>query len=257
MTHPLHALVVDDHPVNLRYLEVLLNRDGHRVHCATNGELAVQAAQQQVFELVLMDLHMPVMDGETAIRHIRALPAPHANPVIIVVTAEGAQTARQRVLDAGADGFLEKPIDPGSLRSAIERSSQRAGALQPGPGLFSVRLGGVEVPVLDVQRLAELRAAIPESALRDLLVELLQGPESGMHMLLRALERGEPGPAAAAAHKLKGSCMMMGLRLLQEAAAEAETLLRAAPAPASVQIQAMREPLREKAALTWAALNLD
>ena len=250
MTRPLRTLVVDDHAVNLRYLEVLLRRDGHTVRCVSDGQQAVDAARAEVFDLVLMDLHMPVMDGETAIRHIRALPAPHSGAVIIVATADGADTARERVQAAGANDFLEKPIDARDLRQTIDRSTSNPAAT--GPASTSA---ATDAPPVDAERLAELRELIPEDTLRDMWTEVIESPDTGLRALLLALEHGDPGPAATAAHRFKSSCMMMGLTALQQAAAEAEATLRGATPPSPQAMQAWCEPLRQKATITLAALQ--
>ncbi|MDW8123483.1 MAG: response regulator [Geminicoccaceae bacterium] len=121
-TAPLEVLVVDDNPVNCRLLALLLERAGHRVARATSGEEALALLAARPFDLVLMDLQMPGIDGLETTRRIRALPDPaRARTPVIAVTANAAPGEEPRCRAAGMDGYLVKPIDGASLLAAVER----------------------------------------------------------------------------------------------------------------------------------------
>ncbi len=122
---PLKVLVVDDHPINLKLATALLQKMGHEVHQATNGLHALESVQAQAFDLVLMDLHMPEMDGLESTQRIRALPAPRGQVPVVVLTANALEEARQEAVGAGASGFLTKPLRVQELQ-AVVRNCQAA-----------------------------------------------------------------------------------------------------------------------------------
>lgn len=256
--HPLRVLSADDHPVNLRYLELLLKGDGHEVHNCADGQQALDAARAQVFDVVLMDLHMPVMDGATAIAAIRALPAPHGSMRSIAITADTAESARQRLMEAGANGFLAKPVTPQALRAAMTEPLQAA-ATAPAPVAYPA--SGTP-PTVDAERLAELRELMPADALQALMQEVMEAPAGSLATLLTLLDAegaGMPAPGgtqalAEAAHKLKGSAMMLGLSALHRVAGLAEKRLRAPDAGPAVAL-ALAAAVRDQAARTRTALR--
>jgi|LNFM01.1.fsa_nt_gb signal transduction histidine kinase/ActR/RegA family two-component response regulator len=125
-----HVLLVDDNPVNLMVAEAMLETLGVSVVVATNGAEAVDAFRHARPALVLMDCHMPVMDGYAATARIRALEAAAATrrTPVIAVTANAFDDDRQRCLAAGMDDHLGKPFRADALREVMERHLRR---LQP------------------------------------------------------------------------------------------------------------------------------
>ena len=115
-------LVVDDHPTNLKVVDLILSGAGITVTTATNGEEALACWNQGSFDLILMDMQMPVMDGLSAVRAIRAneAHAHRARTPIIMLTANASAEHIEAGASAGADGHLTKPITPSSLFSSIE-----------------------------------------------------------------------------------------------------------------------------------------
>jgi CheY-like chemotaxis protein len=119
---PFHVLVAEDHPINMKLISLLLDQMGHTCAQAQNGEEALQLFNQQRFDLVLLDVMMPVMDGMTALRHLhQASGASRADTPVIMVTAYAMSYDRQRFLDAGANGYVSKPIDAHALQAEIHR----------------------------------------------------------------------------------------------------------------------------------------
>src|SRR5690606_5129206 len=106
----LRILVVEDNPINQKLMRLILDRMGYRADVVANGREAVEAAEQQRYDVVLMDLQMPEMDGLEATRHIRARLAAEVQPLIVAVTADVVQEARSRCMEAGMDAYLTKPI---------------------------------------------------------------------------------------------------------------------------------------------------
>jgi signal transduction histidine kinase/CheY-like chemotaxis protein len=125
----LDVLLAEDNPVNRTLAVRLLERRGHRVACAANGVEAVALWKARRFDLVLMDVQMPEMDGLAATRAIRELElAAGRRAPIVAVTAHASSEDRARCLEAGMDGFLAKPIQPAELYRVV---SEAAGRMQP------------------------------------------------------------------------------------------------------------------------------
>jgi CheY-like chemotaxis protein len=114
-------LVVDDNPINLKLLRVVLAVDGYEVRCAQDAEEAVVILQTFRPRLILMDLQLPGMDGYELTRRIKA-DAATRDIVILAVTSYAMKGDEQRVLDAGCDGYISKPIDTEALPRIIAAS---------------------------------------------------------------------------------------------------------------------------------------
>ncbi|HEX7640684.1 MAG TPA: response regulator [Burkholderiaceae bacterium] len=106
----MHILLAEDNEVNQRVAGTLLKKAGHRVTIAGDGRQAAELAARENFDVVLMDMHMPEMDGIEATRAIRALPAPASQVPIVALTAAGASSDIQTCLEAGMNYFLVKPF---------------------------------------------------------------------------------------------------------------------------------------------------
>lgn len=115
----LKVLVVDDHPINLKLATAVLQKMGHEVHQAINGLDAWQKVQAEAFDLVLMDLHMPELDGMESLRRIRALPAPRGQVPVVMLTANALDEARQEATQAGVNGFMTKPLKVPELQAVV------------------------------------------------------------------------------------------------------------------------------------------
>jgi signal transduction histidine kinase/CheY-like chemotaxis protein/CHASE3 domain sensor protein len=114
-------LIVEDNKINQLVARRLLEREGHTVTVAENGREALDAVMGGEFALVLMDAHMPVMDGIEATRHIRALDGAKARLPIVAMTADAMDGARERFLAAGMDDYIGKPINPELFRAVVGR----------------------------------------------------------------------------------------------------------------------------------------
>lgn len=125
MAHPepaqmLRVLVAEDNPGNQLLISMLLKRLNCTCTLANDGHEAVEALTSGgQFDVVLMDLHMPVMDGFEATRAIRVLPGPEGKIPIIALTADGLSDARDNAFDAGMNDYLNKPIDVRAFNSTL------------------------------------------------------------------------------------------------------------------------------------------
>ncbi|RZI98625.1 MAG: response regulator, partial [Brevundimonas sp.] len=117
----LNVLVVEDHPVNRMILDAWMNSAGHVSVSAENGEIAVSMAAESRFDLIIMDVNMPVMDGLTATRTIRAGRGLNVETPIVVLSASARSEDHEAGLDAGADAYLNKPIDFAALTQVMNR----------------------------------------------------------------------------------------------------------------------------------------
>jgi signal transduction histidine kinase len=124
----LRVLAAEDHPANRMVLQALLQPCGLNVTFVENGQEAVEAVTGSYYDLVLMDVQMPVMDGVAALKAIRELPGSKARMPVHMVTANVFEEDVQRYLAAGADGVLKKPIDVRELFALIDRT--RAGVAE-------------------------------------------------------------------------------------------------------------------------------
>ena len=115
----LRVLVAEDHPVNQKFLAFLLQQLGHHATFCENGELALQALDQQDFDVVLMDIHMPVMDGLTATRAIRSMACQKAQIPVIALTADVFKETRENAVSAGINAFIAKPVQLKELQKAL------------------------------------------------------------------------------------------------------------------------------------------
>lgn len=117
----MNVLFIEDDPMNRRVVKDMLDVAGAIMTEAEDGPSGLQLVEEQDFQIVLVDLRMPGMDGITAIRRIRARPDAKAQVPIIVVTADTAPDLRERCLAAGADDLLFKPVAMDALFDAMGR----------------------------------------------------------------------------------------------------------------------------------------
>jgi PAS domain S-box-containing protein len=122
----LHILLAEDNPINQKLTCALLERAGHQVTVAADGHAALAALAGGNFDLVLMDMQMPGMDGLESTRHMRALAPPAGQVPIVALTANAFPEDQARCLAAGMNGFVAKPIRRDSLFAAIEDATMRA-----------------------------------------------------------------------------------------------------------------------------------
>jgi two-component system sensor histidine kinase/response regulator len=194
----LHVLVVDDHPVNLEFAIEALRRLGHRVTPAGNGEEALRLLGRQKFDLVLLDVQMPGIDGLEVARRFRAEEQPPRTP-IVALTAHTTPEMRERCLAAGFDSVLAKPVSQPAL-AAILRGAEPP----PADDDFLSAVGG------NMKLLARVREAFVEQTPR-----LLQG-------IRDAIGVRDSKSIYEKAHTLKGAVSNFGVADAVQAAGEIE-----------------------------------
>ena len=117
-------LIVDDNPINLKLARVLLTGAGYQVRTAADAEEALEVLQQFKPRLILMDIQLPGMDGLTLTRRLKADPRTK-DAIILGLTAYAMKGDEERVLEAGCDGYVPKPIDTRTFPSVVTRYLSR------------------------------------------------------------------------------------------------------------------------------------
>ncbi len=194
------VLLVEDNAVNQKVAVRLLERMGCSVRIADNGAEAVKAYSENPFDLVLMDLQMPVMDGLTATRHIRDLEGTGKQTPIVALTANAMTGQLERCMEVGMNAFLTKPIELTRLRETLERyglGAARANDAQ------SNRTDENSVPI-DLGRLNELTAGDAEFA-HELASTFMASGQQVLGEIDAAIATFDRSTLSRAAHKLKGA----------------------------------------------------
>jgi signal transduction histidine kinase/CheY-like chemotaxis protein/CHASE1-domain containing sensor protein len=207
---PLRILVAEDNPVNQRVVQAVLEQRGHTPVLTGNGREAVAALEREDFDVVLMDVQMPEMDGFEATAAIRAREESDGGHVpILAMTAHALQGDRERCLAAGMDGYLAKPIRSDELIELVESSLPPQRDLGPGEGLAAAGLAGNDGLL---QELASLFIADSSR----LLAEIRE-----------AIARRDGGALQRAAHRLRGSAGYFTAQRAVELAQQLEQLGKA------------------------------
>ena len=246
-SRPLQVLVAEDHPVNRMYLAALLARLGHAAVLVDDGLQALQAVQARAadstdapaFDLVLMDVHMPVMDGVAATLAIRALRTPASQVCIVAVTADVFADTLQRCQEAGVNEVLTKPLSLDGLRSML---ANRFGSLPPLPaGVLQPAPAGLQDPstpqseavprLLDPATLHGVIDLMDSAQLSRLYGGFFVQAEDAARRMREAMRDADTEALRRCAHTVKGAALNLGLPALAEASAllnrEAGTLAAA------------------------------
>jgi len=225
-------LLVEDNPINLEVALELLREAGCAVDLAQDGAQAVTMAAATAYDLILMDVYMPVMDGLDATRAIRRLPGRETTP-IVAMTANVFAEDRQRCLDAGMNDHVAKPIDPDNMFATLLRwlpkwEGARDAAVPVLPAAAGVDAEAAflrGIPGLDVAfGLRTLRGRIASYVRLLRLYARAHGDD--MARLRERCAAGDNTAAHLIAHSLKGASAMLGATRVRDLASELEQALR-------------------------------
>jgi len=114
------VLIVEDNPVNMKLLELIIKRHGHSPIEAIDGEDAIEKAKKELPEIILMDIMLPGIDGLEAVKRIRKIESMKTVP-IIAITSYAMAGDRDKIMKAGCNGYFEKPINPLTIMKDIEK----------------------------------------------------------------------------------------------------------------------------------------
>ncbi|MCW2235789.1 hybrid sensor histidine kinase/response regulator [Azospirillum canadense] len=220
---PARILLVEDLPMNRELAVSMLAAVGHRVDTAADGREAVEAVARGGYDLILMDVQMPVMDGLAATEAIRALPPPQGNVPILAMSASALPAEVARCVAAGMDGHVAKPIDRAALLDAIDRRlTARPAAI---PSTPNPPQPGPLMAVLDLDHLHSMRRDIGEDALARLVDCFLAELPGRLARLERPAD--DPDGAAFEAHALISLAANVGLAELSALSRQLHTAIRA------------------------------
>jgi two-component system, sensor histidine kinase and response regulator len=251
---PLRILLAEDGVVNQKVAVSLLERRGHSVQVANNGREALAALERERFDLVLMDVQMPELDGFEATAAIRVQEREEGGHLpIVAMTAHAMKGDRERCLAAGMDDYLSKPIRADELYETVERVGTRpetaatTDGAGPGSGPASDSGGpNMDSSPLDWQEALE-RIGGSEETLRDLVEVFLAEYPTMLREIRAAIESGATDELRRAAHTLKGSAALFVAEPTVRAALRLEQMGEAGaiedPEPAWVTLEAETERL--------------
>ncbi len=239
------VLLAEDNPINQEVASELLEDAGLTVVVAPNGRRAVEMASQRAFDLILMDVQMPEMDGLQATRHIRGEPG-GADVPIVAMTANAFGEDRQACLDAGMNDHIAKPVDPALLYAALTRWLPRVHVSDDTSPPNAPRTASspeeptmVDIPGIDATLALRYCGGKPQIHRRLLRMFAQRYAQSGDD-LFDHLRAGDAEAARRVAHTLKGAGGAIGAAQLQAAAAEVESAIAAGRAMAEQEQCCMR-----------------
>ncbi|WP_338876512.1 ATP-binding protein [Spirosoma sp. SC4-14] len=225
--HELRILVVEDNRMNQKLMLGVLKRLGYTAQIAENGQQAIDKLMRESFDLVLMDIQMPVMDGYTATRHIRTvlqMPIP-----IIAMTAHALASEREQCLRAGMNDFLSKPFLPDDLQRLIQKYVPAT--VKPDKPVESEPAPSTPANHFSVNPLLESVGNDKELALELLNVFLAQTPDQ-LATIRRALVENDTETIGKIVHTQKAAIQMLGLQDISLQISELEAhLVVAQPLP--------------------------
>lgn len=227
--HPLRILIAEDHAVNQKVASAILQKLGYEADLVANGKEALEAMSRREYDLILMDLHMPEMDGLEAARTLRARQGEATRPWIVAMTADASEECRKLCRDAGMNDYIAKPVRPDALASALERTPPAPKRQAPSTEAFDPQV---------LSGLADL------GILKDVMdLFFTSAPELISTISKGAVDGERPADLVRAAHTLKGISGQIGAMGLFATAGEIE---RAARASRIAEVRDLLPKLREQ-----------
>jgi two-component system, sensor histidine kinase len=230
----LDILIAEDNEINRMLVSALLARLGHRIELVGNGRAAVAAVERRAWDLVLMDVQMPEMDGVAATRAIRALPAPANAVPIIALTANALAEHRAEYLAAGMTDYLTKPIQPEALEAALARWAPQTGIV---PEVPAAR--GTDDILSDDCPLGSLSRSLPPARLGEIVAAYVIDTEQRLERLRQHVERQDFAALGQEAHNLVGTSGNVGAVRVATLARELKQLALAEDARAAALVDAI------------------
>ena len=249
--HPLSILLAEDNANNQKLALILLERLGYRADIAGNGLEVLEAFERQPYDVVLMDVQMPEMDGLEATREIRRRVNTELQPHIIALTADAMEEDRKQCFAAGMNDYVSKPIRVQQLIEALGRSPTKARASVPtlpeqprtpavegrrdestpaehktGSGSGEARVGGVELDLTAVQRVKQALGKRADEIFPGLLKNFLDDCVRLLADARASIQRGSVEDLRRAAHTLKSHGATFGATALSATARSLEQLAR-------------------------------
>jgi signal transduction histidine kinase/DNA-binding response OmpR family regulator len=234
----LHILLAEDNRVNQVVASRILEKMGHSIVVANNGQEAISLLAQQAFDLVLMDIQMPQMDGLAAAKKIREDEMQGSSRIpIIAVTAHAMGGDRERCLDAGMDGYITKPINGRKLEEAIASVICGRNDASTGTNSSAQEQDAHQESAITWNSAKTLEGLGGDEQLLHEVMEIFleEGPKQ-MTSLRRAIADGNAVDIERTAHSLKGELGYLGISLVSERASELEGMGRSRDLQQSAEV---------------------
>ena len=223
----IHILAVDDYEPNLKLVKALLEGMNLKVHTAKSGSEALDAVKLHHFDLILMDIQMPEMDGVECTLAIRKLQGSSRRTPVIALTAHALLSEREHLLSSGLDDYLTKPINEQELHALLQRWVKRLegnlamkeAVVTPQAPRHTKSEGAID------WNLAIRRAGGKEALAHELLDRLIQGLPADKIVVNQALATKDFSAIKERVHRLHGACCYCGVPYLQKAVAQLESFL--------------------------------
>jgi signal transduction histidine kinase/CheY-like chemotaxis protein len=248
--HKLRILVAEDNKINQKYISAVLGRTGYEVTVVEDGLQAVEAVRRSDFDVVLMDVQMPVLDGEQATKQIRALPAPKCDVLIVALTAHAMSGARQECLDAGMDDYLSKPINSAALLSKLENIGSHRTGLRDETAVADERAVG-DAKEFDPSQLEALRSILKPGIFAEHLTLLLETFMPTVDRIGSYLQAGDLAQGGQEAHNLVSIAGNYGAQTVSAVARELEQACKRADGVTAADRYAVLGPAARNAADTF------
>lgn len=231
------VLCVDDNPANLLLVQTLLEDMGAKVQAVESGYAAVDAVKQETFDLVLMDVQMPGMDGRQSTEAIRQWESErHGTPLpVVALTAHAMANEKRALLQSGMDDYLTKPISERQLAQVVLKWTGLALRNQGPERTHEGAAQGVQLLVLDHEEGLRLAANKADLA-ADMLAMLLASLEADRLAITHAREANDNHALIERVHRLHGATRYCGVPQLRAACQRAETLLKQDDAKATAAL---------------------
>jgi len=244
-------LLAEDNEINTLLACTLMEEAGYTVTCAVNGREAVEAVQRQDFDLILMDVQMPEMDGLQATRAIRELGGVVSRTTIVAMTANAMRSDQDNCIAAGMDDFISKPIDPDSFLAKLGRYiTDAAKPTAAAPATAPVVQDGP--PDLDESQLDGLARLLPAARFKTIVESYLVAAGERLDRIESRARDLDFTQIAREAHDLKGTAGNFGARKLQSLA---EVLETAAKTEDAILTPILVEQIRDASVVAWARVR--
>ncbi|HVJ53346.1 MAG TPA: response regulator [Aliidongia sp.] len=220
-------LLVEDNLINQKVALAILERANHRVDVAGNGKEAVEAAFNKDYDVILMDVQMPIMDGIEATKLIRAYAGPRGRVPIIALTANAMEGVREQYLASGMDDYVSKPIDAKLMLQVIDRRAlNQPPEPQPVPEVLP-EPAAADAPALDETRLETLQQFVSAPEFAELVNAFIEGTTARLERIDELAAAKDLDGLAREAHDLISTAGNFGARRLEAMARRLETICHA------------------------------
>lgn len=226
---PMKILVVDDNLINQKVAFGLLERDGHSVTTVSSAEDAMEVIKKSVFDVVLMDVEMPAVDGLAATKMIRTLgDAQKAKMPIVAMTANVRAEDIARYKETGMNDYISKPFSPESLRKVLSRigTVQEAPRNSPAPKPAAQTLSSEQMSLLNTEAISSLKDSLGLPSILEMMGDFYHKTEEMIVTAEKNLEAKDVPALARLGHDMRGMTANFGFTALSEIAAKLEQQAR-------------------------------